>query len=190
MARADVQAQQAEVERLKELTGFERVVAPFDGVITARNTDVGALINAGAGGPATELFHMTATGTLRMFVAVPEVDFPAMHAGAAATVTLQEYPGEVFHGRLVRTNDAINPASRTLLVEVDVDNAEGKLLPGAYVFVHFTLPGRESRSPSPPTPCCSVARARASVCCATVTRCWCPSPSAATMAIGWKCCPA
>ncbi len=142
VARADVQAQQAEVERLKELTGFERVVAPFDGVITARNTDVGALINAGAGGPATELFHMTATGTLRMFVAVPEVDFPAMHAGAAATVTLQEYPGEVFHGRLVRTNDAINPASRTLLVEVDVDNAEGKLLPGAYVFVHFTLPGR------------------------------------------------
>jgi RND family efflux transporter MFP subunit len=142
VARANLQAQQAQVDRLEELTGFERVVAPFDGVITARNTDVGALINAGAGGPATELFHMTATKTLRIFVAVPEVYFPAMHAGAATTVTLDEYPGQVFHGTLVRTNNAINPASRTLLVEVDVDNAEGKLLPGAYVFVHFTLPGQ------------------------------------------------
>jgi RND family efflux transporter MFP subunit len=142
VARANVRAQQAEVNRLEELAGFERVVAPFDGVVTARNTDVGALINAGAGGPATELFHMTATGMLRIFVAVPELYFPAMHEGAPATVTLQEYPGEVFHGRLVRTNDAINPTSRTLLVEVDVDNTEGKLLPGAYVFVHFTLPGR------------------------------------------------
>ncbi len=142
MARANLQAQQAQVDRLEQLTGFERVVAPFDGVITARNTDVGALINAGAGAPATELFHMTATKTLRIFVAVPEIYFPAMHAGATATVTLEEYPGEVFHGTLVRTDNAINPASRTLLVEVDVDNAEGKLLPGAYVFVHFTLPGR------------------------------------------------
>jgi RND family efflux transporter MFP subunit len=142
VARANLQAQQAQVDRLEELTGFERVVAPFDGVITARNTDVGALINAGAGGPATELFHMTQTKTLRIFVAVPEVYFPAMHAGVATTVTLDEYPGQVFHGTLVRTDNAINPASRTLLVEVDVDNAEGKLLPGAYVFVHFTLPGR------------------------------------------------
>ncbi len=141
VARANLQAQQAEVDRLEQLTGFERVVAPFDGVVTARNTDVGALINAGAGGAATELFHMTATGTLRIFVAVPELYFPAMRQGAAATVTLQEYPGQVFHGTLARTDSAINPASRTLLVEVDVDNAEGKLLPGAYVFVHFTLPG-------------------------------------------------
>ena len=142
VARANLQAQQAQVDRMEQLTGFERVVAPFDGVITARNTDVGALINAGAGAPATELFHMTATKTLRIFVAVPEVYFPAMHSGAATTVTLDEYPGQVFHGRLVRSDNAINPASRTLRVEVDVDNAEGKLLPGAYVFVHFTLPGR------------------------------------------------
>jgi RND family efflux transporter MFP subunit len=142
VARANLQAQQAQVDRMEQLTGFERVVAPFDGVITARNTDVGALINAGAGGPATELFHMTATKTLRIFVAVPEVYFAAMHSGAPTTVTLDEYPGQVFHGTLLRTDNAINPASRTLRVEVDVDNAAGKLLPGAYVFVHFTLPGR------------------------------------------------
>jgi RND family efflux transporter MFP subunit len=142
VARANLLAQRAEVDRLEELTGFERVVAPFDGVITARNTDVGSLINAGAGGSSPELFHMTATRTLRIFVAVPELYGPAMHVGEVATVTLDEYPGQVFHGTLSRTDDAINPASRTLLVEVDVDNAEGKLLPGAYVFVHFTLPGR------------------------------------------------
>jgi RND family efflux transporter MFP subunit len=142
VARANLQAQQAEVDRLTQLASFEHVVAPFDGVITARNTDVGALINAGAAGPAAELFHMTATKTLRIFVAVPETYFPAMQTGAQPTVTLQEYPGEVFHGRLVRTDSAINPTSRTLLVEVDVDNAEAKLLPGAYVAVHFTLAGR------------------------------------------------
>jgi RND family efflux transporter MFP subunit len=142
VARANLLAQRAEVDRLEELTGFERVVAPIDGVITARNTDVGSLINAGAGGSSQELFHMTATRTLRIFVAVPELYGPAMHVGEVATVTLDEYPGQVFHGTLSRTDDAINPASRTLLVEVDVDNAEGKLLPGAYVFVHFTLPGR------------------------------------------------
>ena len=142
VARANLQAQRAQVDRLEELAGFERVLAPFDGVITARNTDIGALINAGAGGPATELFHMASTRTLRIFVAVPEVYSPDMHVGATPTVTLDEYPGQVFHGTLTRTNSAINPASRTLLVEVDVDNADGKLLPGAYAFVHFTLPGR------------------------------------------------
>ena len=79
---------------------------------------------------------------MRIYVAVPEIDAPAMHVGATPTVTLDEYPGEVFHGTLVRTDNAINPASRTMLVEVDVDNSAGKLLPGAYAFVHFTLPGR------------------------------------------------
>jgi RND family efflux transporter MFP subunit len=140
--QAIVASRQAEVARLQELQSYENVYAPFDGEITARNTDVGDLINAGAGAPTTELFHMTATKTLRIYVAVPEVDFPAMHVGATPTVTVDEYPGQVFHGRLKRTNDAINPASRTLLVEVDVDNSEDKLLPGAYAFVHFMLPGR------------------------------------------------
>jgi RND family efflux transporter MFP subunit len=139
---AIVASRQADVGRLEELQSYENVYAPFDGIITARNTDVGALINAGAGGGTTELFHMTATQTLRIYVAVPETYSPAMRVGATPTVTLDEYPGEVFRGRVERTNNAINPTSRTLLVEVDVDNANGKLLPGSYVFVHFTLPGR------------------------------------------------
>jgi RND family efflux transporter MFP subunit len=143
VARANLNAQQAEVDRLEQLTGFERVTAPFDGVITARNTDVGSLINQGAGSPTTELFHMAATQTLRIFVAVPEINAPSMHVGSAATVTLDEYPGQVFKGTLTRTDSAINTTSRTLLAEVDVDNAEGKLLPGAYAFVHFNLPGRQ-----------------------------------------------
>jgi RND family efflux transporter MFP subunit len=144
VARANVRVAQAQVDRLEELTRFESVTAPFDGVITSRNTDVGALINAGAGGPATELFHMASTQTLRIFVAVPEVDAPNLHAGDVATVTFDAYPGQVFKGELARTEGAINPASRTLLVEVDVDNADGKLLPGAYAFVHFTLQRREN----------------------------------------------
>jgi RND family efflux transporter MFP subunit len=142
VARANVRVAQAQVDRLEQLTGFESVAAPFDGVITARNTDVGALINAGAGSPATELFHMASTRTLRIFVAVPEIDAPNLQPGAAATVTFDEYPGQAFQGALARTDGAINPASRTLLVEVDVDNADGKLLPGAYAFVRFTLQRR------------------------------------------------
>jgi RND family efflux transporter MFP subunit len=139
---AIVASRQADVSRLQELQSYEKVFAPFDGVITARNTDVGDLINAGAGTPNTQLFHMMAIGTLRIYVAVPEIDAPAMRVGATPTVTLDEYPGEVFHGDLVRNDNAINPASRTMVAEVDVDNAAGKLMPGAYAFVHFTLPGR------------------------------------------------
>jgi RND family efflux transporter MFP subunit len=144
VARANVRVAQAQVDRLEELTRFESVTAPFDGVITSRNTDVGALINAGAGGAATQLFHMASTQTLRIFVAVPEVDAPNLHEGDVATVTFDAYPGQTFKGKLARTEGAINPASRTLLVEVDVDNADGKLLPGAYAFVHFTLQRREN----------------------------------------------
>ena len=138
-----VVSRQADVERLEQLQSYESVYAPFDGVITVRNTDVGHLINAGAGGPASELFHLTAIKVLRIYVAVPETDSPAMRVGANPTVTLDEYPGQIFRGTLVRTDNAINPTSRTLRVEVDVDNADGKLLPGSYVFVHFKLPGRE-----------------------------------------------
>jgi RND family efflux transporter MFP subunit len=140
--QAIVASRQADIARLEELQSYESIYAPFDGEITARNTDVGDLINAGAGAPTTELFHMAATRTLRIFVAVPEIDSPAMQVGAKPTVTLDEYPGQVFQGTLARTNGSINLASRTLQVEVDVDNAEGKLLPGAYAFAHFTLPGR------------------------------------------------
>lgn len=147
--QASVASHQANLGRLLELQSYEHVYAPFDGIITARNTDVGDLINAGAGSPTTELFHMTAIRTLRIYVSVPEMNAPAMHAGARVDVTLDEYPDQTFRGTLVRTDNAIDPASRTLTVEVDVDNRDGKLLPGAYAFVHFTLPGQSWASTIP-----------------------------------------
>ncbi len=137
--RAIVASKQADVARLERLQSYEKVYAPFDGIITARNTDIGALIDAGAGAPARELFHLSATDKLRVFVAVPEAYSRAAHPGATAAVTLDEFPGETFQGTLVRTANAIDPSSRTLLVEVDVDNADGRLLPGAYAFVHLKL---------------------------------------------------
>jgi RND family efflux transporter MFP subunit len=140
---AIVQSREAAVAQLEKLQSFEKVEAPFDGIVTARNIDVGALIAAGGAAPARELFHMVATDTLRIYVAVPETYSPAMHEGATPTVTLDEYPGQTFDGTLVRTSNAIDPASRTLLVEVDVKNEDGRLLPGAYTFVHFKLPAAE-----------------------------------------------
>jgi RND family efflux transporter MFP subunit len=122
------------------LQSFEKIYAPFDGVITARNTDIGHLINSGAGGPATELFHIAATQTLRVFINVPQSDSQAAKPGLIADLTLPEFPGKTFKGKLVRTADSIDPATRTLLVEVDVDNANGELLPGAYTEVHLKVP--------------------------------------------------
>ncbi len=141
---AIVASNQANVARLEKLQSYEKVYAPFDGVITSRNTDIGALINAGAGAPNTELFRIQAIQTLRIYVAVPETYVPLIHIGATAAVTLDEYPGQKFRGTLMRTDNAIDAASRTLRVEVDVDNADETLLPGAYTFVHFTLPGSKS----------------------------------------------
>jgi RND family efflux transporter MFP subunit len=138
--KAAVEANSANVERLQDLQSFEKVYAPFDGVITVRSTDVGYLINAGAGSPAQELFHMAAIGKLRLFVAVPEVYSRAAQNGAKASLTLDEFPGEKFTGTLVRNSNSIDPASRTLNTEVDVDNPTGRLLPGAYVSVHLKLP--------------------------------------------------
>jgi RND family efflux transporter MFP subunit len=138
--KATVDSNAANVRRLEQLQSFEKVYAPFDGVITARSTDIGALIDAGSSAQSKELFHMAAIATLRVFVPIPEVYSSAAQTGAAATLTLDEYPGRNFHGKLVRNSSAIDPASRTLLVEVDVDNPEGLLLPGAYVMVHLKLP--------------------------------------------------
>jgi RND family efflux transporter MFP subunit len=140
--KATVDANIANVHRLEQLQAFEKVYAPFEGVITARNTDIGALIDAGAGGQGKELFHLAAIGTLRVYVEVPQVYANAAQPGATATLTVDEYPGRVFHGTLVRNSSNINTASRTLLVEVDVDNTAGLILPGAYVSVHLKLPGR------------------------------------------------
>ena len=136
--KAAVEANSANVNRLEDLQSFEKVYAPFDGVITARSTDVGYLINAGAGTPIQELFHMAAIHKLRLFVAVPEVYSRAAQNGARATLTLDEFPGQTFTGTLVRKSNAIDPASRTLNTEVDVANPSGRLLPGAYVSVHLS----------------------------------------------------
>jgi RND family efflux transporter MFP subunit len=137
--KAMVDSNAANVRRLEELQGFEKIYAPFDGVITARNTDIGFLIDAGANPQIRELFHIAAVHRLRVFVAIPEIYSRAARTGGSATLTLDEFPGRLFHGTIVRNANAIDLASRTLLVEVDVDNPSGELLPGAYVFVHFKL---------------------------------------------------
>lgn len=135
-----VQSAQANVQRLEELTGFEKVYAPFDGVVTARDVDIGTLINAGAGGTGgREMFHMADERIMRVYVNVPQVDSPACVPGTLADLTLEEYPGQRFHGKVMRTSRAIDPTSRTLLVEVDVPNPDGRLVPGAYTEVHFQL---------------------------------------------------
>jgi RND family efflux transporter MFP subunit len=138
--KATVDSNTSNVRRLEELQGFQKIYAPFDGVITARNTDIGALINSGASTPTQELFHLAAINILRVFVAVPQPYAQAVRPGATATLTLDEFPGKVFNGTIARNSNSIDPASRTLLVEVDVDNHTGQLLPGAYVLVHLKLP--------------------------------------------------
>ena len=141
--KAIVDSARANVKRLEQTQGFQKVYAPFDGVITARNTDIGALINAGSSTTSNngkELFHESATGTLRVYVNVPQTYSRAARVGASADLTFSEFPGRHFRGTLVRTADAIDVASRTLLTEVDVDNASGELLAGAYVSVHIKLP--------------------------------------------------
>ena len=136
--QAGVAASEANVRRLKQLQDFEKVTAPFDGVITARNIDIGALITSGV---SKELFHLASIQQLRVFTAVPEVDAPAVRNGARVTLTQDAYPGEIFTGTIVRNANAIDQTTRTLNVEVDVDNPGGRLLPGAYIFVHFRTPG-------------------------------------------------
>jgi len=137
---AQVKSAQANVNRLKELTSFEKVYAPFDGVITARRIDTGQLIDAGAGQTSTaELFHMQAVNTLRVYTNLPGVFSASVKRGETIDLTFAEYPGQTFHGKLVRTADAIDPASRTLLVEIDVNNRDGRLLAGTLAQVHFKV---------------------------------------------------
>jgi RND family efflux transporter MFP subunit len=144
--RASVEAAEANVRRLQQLQSFEQIYAPFSGVVTARNTDIGDLIDAGSGSAQPkDLFRIAATGKLRVFVAVPEIYAPDIHDGDTATLTLDEYPGQQFTGRIARNSNSIDMASRTLNVEVDVDNPQNKLLPGAYVFVHFRLPQQQAQ---------------------------------------------
>src|SRR6202167_816172 len=138
--KAIVESNEGNVARLEQLQSYEKIYAPFDGIVTARNIDIGALVDADANSPSKELFHLVATDTLRVYVSVPESYSRAAHPGATANLTLDEFPGESFHGTLVRNSNAIDLSSRTLLVEVDVDNRAGRLLPGAYTSVHLTLP--------------------------------------------------
>jgi RND family efflux transporter MFP subunit len=135
-----VTSKQAQVNQLEQMQSYQKVYAPFDGIITARSTDVGALINAGANASAPALFRLSAIDKVRIFTAVPEVYTRAVHVGAQAGVTLDEFPGVTFDGTVMRSTNAIDPVSRTLTVEVDVNNPDGKLLPGSYASVHLTLP--------------------------------------------------
>ena len=139
--KAVVESAESNVRRLEETQRFQKIYAPFDGVITARNTDTGSLINAG-GASGKELFHLAAVNRLRVYVNVPEVYARAARPGARAILTLDEFPGRSFRGTLARTSNSIDMAAHTLLVEVDVNNPKGELLPGAYVLVHLKLPGQ------------------------------------------------
>ena len=136
-AQANLAAADANLKRLQELESFKHVYAPFGGVITKRNVDPGALINAGSGG--RELFDIAQVETLRVFVSVPQAYTPSIKTGMSANVTMQEFPTEKFAGKVARTADAIDPNTRTLLTEVDVNNRDGRLLPGSYGQVHFSV---------------------------------------------------
>ncbi len=140
-----VGADKAAVEQYSALASFEKIYAPFDGVITARNTDLGDLINSGSGtGVKTDLFHIAQPGTLRVYVNVPEEYSQGIKTGTIADLSLAEFPGRKFQGKLVRTAEAINVTTRTLLVEVDVDNPTGTLLTGSYAEVHLAIPTQAS----------------------------------------------
>lgn len=140
--RALAEAAQANLERIQATKGFAKLVAPFDGVVTARETDVGALINAGGGGQ--ELFVVSDTHKLRMYVNVPQNYAPSIKQGATVKLSVPEYPGQTFEGKVESSSSAINAASGTTLVQVAVDNTDGRLLPGGYASVIFDLPANAS----------------------------------------------
>src|SRR6267142_1901353 len=143
--KAIVEASQANVKQLQALQSFEKIYAPFDGVVTARNTDIGDLINSGSSaGVKTDLFHIAQPGQLRVYVNVPEEYSQGVKIGMTADIVLAEFPGRKFQGKLVRTADAINVTTRTLLIEIDVNNPAGTLLTGSYAEVHLKVPTQAS----------------------------------------------
>jgi membrane fusion protein, multidrug efflux system len=137
--KADLAAAQANVSRLEELQSFKKVTAPFDGVIVSRKTEVGNLINAGSGGADKELFQIAQTNTLRVFTSVPEAYSSFVTVGTKARIEMATAPGAFITGQVARTSGAIDPASNTMLVQIDVPNSDGKLLPGGYASVHLDL---------------------------------------------------
>jgi multidrug efflux system membrane fusion protein len=138
-AQANLAAADANVRRLEQLEGFKKVYAPFSGVITKRNVDPGALINAGAGATGRELFDIARVDPLRVYTSVPQAYAPYIKVGGETYVTLQEFPGQKFKAKIARTAEAIDPNTRTLLTEVDVPNKDGRLLPGSFGEVHFAV---------------------------------------------------
>jgi RND family efflux transporter MFP subunit len=136
-----VKSAEANVQRLKELQSFEKVYAPFDGVVTARNIDTGQLITEGS---TSELFHLQAIQTLRVYANLPQIYSGSVKRGEKIDLTFPEHAGKAYKGTLVRTAEAIDPASRTLLVEVDLENRNGELLPGSLAEVHFKAPATGS----------------------------------------------
>ena len=143
--KAIVDANQANVKQVQALQSFEKIYSPFDGVVTARNTDIGDLINSGSnGGVKTDLFHVAQPGTLRVYVNVPEEYSQGVKVGMTADLALAEFPERKFQGKLVRTADAINVSTRTLLIEIDVDNPAGTLLTGSYAEVHLKVQSQAS----------------------------------------------
>ena len=137
--RATMQSSEANVRRLEELESFKHIYAPFSGVLTQRNIDIGTLINAGNGGTSQQLFYLAQTDPIRVYVNVPEAYAPSSHPGIGAYLELTQYPGEQFRGKVVRTSNSIDHSTRTLLTEVDVPNPSGQLLPGGYAQVHLEV---------------------------------------------------
>jgi membrane fusion protein, multidrug efflux system len=140
-----VQSAEANVRRLEELKSFQRVFAPFTGVLTQRNVDIGTLINAGNGGTSQQLFYLAQTDPIRVYVNVPESYAPSIHVRLGAYLELTQYPGQKFEGEVVRTAEAIDLSTRTLLTEVDVPNKSGQLLPGGYAQVHLSVRVKNQR---------------------------------------------
>jgi RND family efflux transporter MFP subunit len=142
---ATVQSFAANLRRLEELESFKHVYAPFSGVLTRRNIDIGTLINAGNGGAQQELFTLAQTDPIRVYVSVPEMYSSTVRNGLEAFLELTQYPGQRFQGKVVRTAEAIDPNSRTLLTEVDVPNKSAQLFPGGYAQVHLQVKVAASR---------------------------------------------
>ena len=137
---ADLKVAQANVKRLEELQGFEKIVAPFTGIVTARNIDNGNLVTSGSAGQTTPLFRLAQTDTLRIYVTVPQTQSRSIAPGQSATVSVREIPDKTFNAKVVRTSGALDPASRTLLTELQLPNGDGQLFPGMYAEVKFALP--------------------------------------------------
>ena len=137
--KATVQSAEANVRRLEQLESFKHIYAPFSGVITRRNVDTGTLINAGNGGTQQELFFLAQTDPIRVYLTVPENYAPSVRAGLGAYLQLTQYPGQNFQGKVVRTSEAIDPSTRTLLTEVDVPNKNGQLFPGGFAQAHLQV---------------------------------------------------